>query len=583
MSPALQRSSRDIPRSANRLALLAVACIVLLAGVLRFWAIDSGLPNQQTRPDELPVVLEMARPARGDFSLELTIYPSAYIYASWLWVEAGLRVAPLFGVDPPGGYQKTLLLEPELLFLIGRTASAFAGTIAVLLVLWLARREFGWGAALSSGLLAAVCLLHVRDSHALKPDAFLSVATLLALAAMLPLARNATPLRGAISGAAVGLAMACKLPGVLMLAPLYVAAVLGSGNPPSGGLGKSLAGWRRVVPVPALVGGLAAAAVFALSSPYMVFGGELLDQTRFIVQMIFPAIFGDPAAGALAAPGALDFRPPAALALERYGSGAWWDTFAYHVRFSLWYGMGAFATVLAPFAIAFGLASREPLARLAAVTCLVNYLVVGLSPALTSRYVTSFMPVLALLEGGLLAFLAARLTKRLTTPALVLLTLAAIAQPLAASIGHNRIAQQTDTRVLASRWLAEHASEGDHVKYLGNVLMPYGQPAPPAGVRAVLADPTPRALSEAGVDWVVTHDHVLYYSSVIPEEFLELEPHLSLAVDFDPSSEHPERAVFEANDAYYIPVAGFSGVLRPGPRVRIYRFTPAAGQTSTNE
>ena len=110
----------------------------------------------------------------------------------------------------PRGFRKTLLREPELLFVLGRTASALAGTLAVLLVLWVARRELSWGAAIAGGLLAACCLLHVRDSHALKPDAFLSVATLLALAAMVPLAREATLKRGALAGAAVGLAMACR-------------------------------------------------------------------------------------------------------------------------------------------------------------------------------------------------------------------------------------------------------------------------------------------------------------------------------------------------------------------------------------
>jgi len=563
------RSGRDERGSgASRAALLASAAVVLLAAALRFWALDTGLPNQRTRPDELPVVLEMAQPARGDFSLDLSIYPNAYIYASWLWVEAGLRLAPLVGVEPPGGYQKTLLREPELLFLLGRTASAFAGTLAVLLVVWITRRELGLPSALAAGLLAATCVLHVRDSHALKPDAFLSVATIASLAAVLPLARKANAKRAAVAGAFVGLAMACKLPGVLMLVPLYVASVMGS----------TATGWRRLSPWPAALGALAAFAVFTLTSPEMVFGGKLFGQAQFIVQMAFPSIFGDPSANAAAARSFEGFRPPDGLGLPGYGSRPWWATFAYHATFSLWYGVGAVATLLAPFAIAWGFASRKPLPVLAAVTCVLHYVVVGLSPAQTSRYLTSVMPVFAVLEGGFLFFVASRVSTRHAAPLFAALTLALVAQPLTASVGLYRIAAKTDTRVLATRWLAVHAAKGDRVLFLGDVLMPYGQPMPPRGVRAVDVEATPEALERASVDWVVTHDHALYYSTVRPEELYPLSPYLTLVTEFDPAAAEASHAVFEANDAYYIPVSGFAGVLRPGPHIRIYRFDASAAR-----
>jgi hypothetical protein len=61
---------------------------------------------------------------------------------------------------------------------------------------------------------------------------------------------------------------------------------------------------------------------------------------------------------------------------------------------------------------------------------------------------------------------------------------------------------------------------------------------------------------------------------VIPEELERLAPHLELLAEFDPRSEQPEHAIFEPNDAYYIPVSGFSGVRLPGPHIRIYAFHP---------
>ena len=105
---------------------IVAAALVLFGAVLRFSALDSGLPNPRSRPDELSVVHEMARPARGQFALERRIYPDAYVYLSWLWVEAGLRVAPLLGAEPTGGYARTLHRAPERIFLLARTLSATA-------------------------------------------------------------------------------------------------------------------------------------------------------------------------------------------------------------------------------------------------------------------------------------------------------------------------------------------------------------------------------------------------------------------------------------------------------------------------
>lgn len=46
-----------------------------------------------------------------------------------------------------------------------------------------------------------------------------------------------------------------------------------------------------------------------------------------------------------------------------------------------------------------------------------------------------------------------------------------------------------------------------------------------------------------------------------------------LLAEFDPAaSADAPLAVFEENDAYYIPVHGFDRVSRPGPLVRIYAF-----------
>jgi hypothetical protein len=73
-----------------------------------------------------------------------------------------------------------------------------------------------------------------------------------------------------------------------------------------------------------------------------------------------------------------------------------------------------------------------------------------------------------------------------------------------------------------------------------------------------------------GITHVVQHSYPLAYSSdpLPPVDGLEL-----VAV-FDPFDGSPCAPVWEPVDAFYLPLAGFDCVVRPGPEVRIFRYHP---------
>ena len=48
--------------------------VLLLAVVLRLWAIDFGLPHLRTRPDEMPVVDYTMAPARGEADIDWPVF-----------------------------------------------------------------------------------------------------------------------------------------------------------------------------------------------------------------------------------------------------------------------------------------------------------------------------------------------------------------------------------------------------------------------------------------------------------------------------------------------------------------------------
>lgn len=520
--------------------------------MLRLQALGSGLPHPRTRPDEDLVLQYTALPARGEFNLDWGVYPSAYVYACWLWGEFAVGMGHQLGLLPTGDYLEILRDHRPSLYRIDRTFSALVGTATVLLLMVLADRTLGRRVSLAAGTLMATNFLHARDSHTFKPDVMLSFLVVLALAGLLPLARRATPRHGALAGAGVGAAMAAKYPGVLLLVPLYLAAVIGSTE----------RGWRRLVSWPAVIGGVTAGLLFLATSPYLLFG----DASKRMISQTFLVLFPQISPDVLPA----DLRDAAAAQLTVKLEPAGWRVLLYHVRVSLWYGFGAVATLLTPAAMVWGFLSRRPVAILASAFAVVWFVVVSLSPHFYARYLTPVVPVVLLLTAGMLTAVASRFRRSGLVLALAVATVAG--QPLASTLAFNRLAGQTDTRVLATRWLADHSTAGDRVVVYGTVFWPWGAPQMPPGVQLLNTPPDARSLEHDGVRYVVTHEHDLRFSTVDHERLASLRPRLTRVTVFDPAVPGRTGAVFEGADAFYIPIHGFCAVERPGPKIEIYRF-----------
>lgn len=528
---------------------VSVTVVLVLAAVLRFWALDMGLPHPMTRPDEEMILAYTALPAEGK-PVVWAIYPPAYVYLTWAWGAGGLRVLESLGVYPRASYLSVLREHPDRVLLVDRVQSALAGVVTVALLMGVTRRAFGAAAAIVAGAVLATNFLHVRDCHAVKPDALLTLGVIAALGAMIPLVRRATVRGGALVGVTIGLAMGMKYPAVLLLAPAYAAAVAGA----------DARGWRRLVPTPALVAGLGAAVTFVATSPSLVLDASGRAGVLSFVHILFPQAFaGTDQLGSLK--GLVGVPPPA----------QWWHGFVYHPTVSLRFGAGLPVTLLAPAAVVWGVWSLTPAGGLAACYAVVHFFVSCLSPATLARYMTPMMPAIAMLEAGLVAALARRAFPPLRAAVLALATIVLVAPSLRASVLHDRIAARTDTRVEAGRWIAENIPAGARVAIVGTQLWGWGEPVLPPSLSVVRLKPELAALESEHVQYVVVHDHVVFSSQVDPAAMAALAPRLELLKEFDPFRGPRSDAVFEPLDAYYIPMDGFAAVERPGPRVRIYR------------
>src|SRR6059036_2036423 len=508
---ATQHGSRTAIAStampSRRVASAAVfLALVGLAGGLRFWGIHQSLPLVAGRPDEREILQYTAGFPAGDLNPRWFIYPNLYFYVVFAWERLVLAVRGLW--LSTSDYGLTLRTALPSLILYGRWFSALAGTLTVPAVWAIGRRLGGEGLGLAAAALLVTDFLHVRDSHTLKPDTLLALGVLISVWLLARWLER--PGRGGAlaAGVAIGLTTGIKYPGILLLFPAWVA------DPRTGRRGIG-----RLLPSVDLLALVAAAAVALARAVTLV-------RTR---------------------------------------------AFGYHLGVSLRHGAGLAVALATPLALLVPLRRpRRPLLVLASVFTVLYYLVAGASPVHLARYLTPVVPLLALLIAELARVVVAPLRSPALRGALFAGLVAALAaEPLASCIAYDRIASRTDTRVLATRWMADHLPPGAAIAVLGSLYFPIADPDVPPGARRVALPLGATDLAPRGVGYVVTHEHhQIPFSRLIPQQIEALRPHLHLLAEFSPYRDGP-AGVFEDEDAYYVPFYDFDGVERPGPLVRI--------------
>jgi 4-amino-4-deoxy-L-arabinose transferase-like glycosyltransferase len=531
--------------------------LVSLAAALRFWGIDQGLPFPNARPDEREALAHTVNFPAGDLNPRWFVYPNLFFWVIWAWEELALALRRL--IVPTASYSELLAHGLPALLFNGRLLTAAVGTATVPLVYRVGQRVGGRALGAIAALIVATNLLHVRDSHALKADVFLTfgvVACLDLLARWVTEQTEHTWRRAALAGLAIGVTTALKYPGILLLGTAYHADVLAS----------RVHGVRRLLPSGgAILLAVIALGTFIAGSPYLLLDFEHARPSAVIsVQAVY-------------APRPDRRAPPNPGLVERVRRSIAARAFGYHLGVSLRHGCGLALALLAPAALIAGcVRPRHPFFPLCVSFALLYFLAVGVSPVRQSRYLTPLVPLLAFLVADLLLRVTARVARPQLRAALVAgLALAVVAEPALSSVRYDRIIARTDTRVLATRWMAEHLPPGAVVAQLGTLVFPIADPElPPSAVRA------PLTLGETDlgrhhVTHVVTHEHQLPFSVLIASQMRAIQPHLRLLAEFSPYTGAPAGS-YEPEDAYYVPLYDFAGVERGGPLVRIYAYEPSA-------
>jgi len=259
----------------------AILIVLLIGGIFRFTGLmwgDYAYPH----PDERFLVWVVADIAPVDslgqyFDTAVSSLNPAnrghafYVYGDFPVILA--RYVTEWAFDFPGW---------EEILQVSRTLSAVFDLGAVLLVFLIAERLAGWRVGALAGLFSAAAVLQIQQSHFFTVDTFATFFTTLAIYFAVRLVSDpqpdSSPARfkqalglSVLFGAAVGLAMACKLNTVpvagLLPAALAVRCLRGG----------QAGSWERAVKPAgaALLGGLAAFLVFRLAQPYAFSGPGL--------------------------------------------------------------------------------------------------------------------------------------------------------------------------------------------------------------------------------------------------------------------------------------------------------------------
>lgn len=516
--------------------------IVLAGAVLRLFPIWFGLPYPQARPDEETAIGKALDALNDQPNPRFFHWPSLtfYVFAGVLWTARALH----------GLIADARHLAFAEQAIVTRAVVAIAGTATILVLFRLARRVAGDRVALIASAFLAVAILHVRESHFAMTDALM---TLLLWSALLALftALETSPGRvgpWAAAGLLGGLATSTKYnAGAVAFAMIAAQMVLFARSP------RDAASWRGWLPMVAF--GASMVAAFLLGTPYAV-----LDAATFRRDLEY------------------DFTH---LAEGHRGImlGRGW---IYHLTHSLPYGVGI------PVFVA-GLAGFVPLARhhrTAAVVlgafAAVFYYTIGSGYTVFFRYVLPLVPLLCLTAAVTVSRVGEWMSVRWRVPpaaALAAVLLVTLAPSLVQSAWFDLLLARTDTRVLAGRWLEARIRPGESLHDAGS---PYTRLDLWRATfdRWEFDEAANEFIARAGrtPDWLVLYGSPLTTYVSMPAALRQLAQSEYVLVYSARATTGPARlAMYDRQDAFFLPFSRFTTVVRPGPSVFIYRRGDLAG------
>jgi hypothetical protein len=403
---------------------IILACVLILAAVLRFWALGHGIPYALgvDEPEVLERAVNMMR--SGSLHPHFFDYPALFIY-----IQAATATMRFMAGAVQGLWASLDQARPEDFYVWARAVTATFG-VATVWVVYHAGLRWGEGQALLAAALLAVLPLHVRQSHYVLTDVPLTFFVALAMLLSMRASERGTLPAFAWAGAAVGLSGATKYTGVLALV-LPLVACITTVKPSQS---------RLVLAVTAIA---SCGAAFVLGAPY-----SLLDLPAFLDG--FARLSSE-------------YRTLPALAEPG------WSLYLKHLRLVL----GWPASLLLAAGLALGLAHllrRQATMQWAMVTLfpLLYFAFVSDQRLVFARYLLPITPAICILVSAVVfasdgLLLRYGFAPRARTAGVAVLAIVALTPPMIQAIQFDRTIARRSTFELAYRWIQENVPRGARV------------------------------------------------------------------------------------------------------------------------
>lgn len=540
-------------------ALFGLCAIVLLGAALRLFPIWFGLPYMRARPDEEVAIGHAVAVLGGDLNPHFFHWPSLIFY-----VFAALFAAASW-------VRRALLLDPALtdveMLVLGRSFVALAGTLTIVVLFGLARRIAGaTTGVLAAGFLAAA-ILHVRDSHFAMTDVLMTLLVTASLALLLRaldttlaaprLDARLRPVGFGGQAGAVWWFAAAGLVGGLAASTKYSAAAIVAGMGAAQLLclaHSKTAVWRPQAWIPSAAFLVAFGCGFIVATPY-----ALLDFERFAADFQF------------------NFTHLSEGHAANLGRG-----WSYHLKRSLPYGVGVPVFIAAIVGFVPLVRDYPRQAFVMGAYAGAFYAWIGSGYATFFRYILPVVPIVCVSAAVAVRHAGLWLASRtgVSTGVCVALPAVFIGVPaLVNSVWFDVLLAKTDTRVLAERWLIPRVRPEDSLHDAGSGYAQLDLSRIPAHVWYF--DPATNSFGHPEghtPDWLVIHESPLWTYARVPPELRRLAAEKYMLVQIVRGTKgRPKKqrlvgaAVYDLQDAFFLPISGFSTVERPGPTILIYR------------
>lgn len=410
--------------------------VIGLALVIRIWGIGYGLPFVYWT-DEYHEVMRAMELGAGGFNWARTGKGGFYLL---LFVEYGLYflVLKLSGViSTTREFAELFVRDPSMFYMLGRVTTAMFGAATVAIVFALGREAYHFRAGLLAALFLAVNVVHSDLSHRVGVDIPMTLFAAIALFFAVRIAHGGSRRDYVLAAVSAALATTTKLPGILVLIPLVIAHVYGTGLMPREG--------KRLLVAPNLW--LAAAlfiAVWVATNPGILFANDYLS--------LYTGSSAE-APDELAEPGT---RP------------VLWIYYLDVLRTSM--GWPLFIVSLA--AVAYAAWRRRSTDVILLTYALANYLAIAVTTSeylYFPRYALPIIVVLTVLSARALSDLLETLP-RYRSLTVVLVVSVLVAWPLKEAVSNSHMLTQTDTRTLARQWFDAEVPAGSKVLVEGGKI-----------------------------------------------------------------------------------------------------------------